>query len=76
MLTRKTHILERMTLAKMWITDWEKWEWYKARAEKASLKAPTGIRVSDNEAAKEMEKLKRQSYPPSNAVSDWVLAVG
>lgn len=76
MLSRKMYILERMPLAKMWITHWERWEWYKARAEKASLKAPTGIRVSNNEAAKEMEKLKRQNYPPSNAVSDGVLAVG
>lgn len=48
----------------MWITDWERWKCYKTRAKKTSVKAPTGIWVSDNDAATtEMEKLKRKNYP-------------
>lgn len=63
MLFRKTCILERMPLTEMWITGWERQKWYKTRAKKTSVKALTGIRVRDNDAAKtEMEKLKRQNY--------------
>lgn len=49
------YILESMPLIAMCITDLERWEWYKTRAKKASLKAPTGIQVQQREDGETQE---------------------
>lgn len=65
MLFRKTYISQRISFTKIWIIDWDSWEWYEAGFKKPSLKTLPGMWVRDSGAAKAMEIPKRQNDPTS-----------
>ena len=70
---RKMYILDKIPLTKIWITDWERGEYYKTRARKTSLKALTGIQVRDDGAEKKGMEILETGHQPSDSVSDWML---